>query len=183
MSRTLAAVAICLSLSQGFCFAEIKLPSMFSDSMVMQRTQPVRVWGWTDKSDTITVSLNGQTATAQPNAEGRWEISLQPMSAGGPFQLIISNTQDRIEIEDVMIGEVWLCSGQSNMAMTVTGVNDAATEIATAVHPGIRMFTVKSVHSTEQKDRCEGSWAVCSPTTAPAFSATAYFFGRRLHQN
>lgn len=162
--------------------AELQLPCLFSNSMVLQRDQPVRIWGKASPGSQITVSLLKQQQTATAADNGRWEVRLQPLPAGGPYQLKIAGDGSQIQLEDVLIGEVWLCSGQSNMAMTVNGVQNAEKEVSHAQHPKIRMFTVRSGHATTPQDNCEGNWAVCHPSTVSSFSATAYFFGLRLHQ-
>lgn len=162
--------------------AEIKLPCLFSDSMVLQRDQPVKVWGRAQPGSSVTVAIGDQKQIATTAADGQWNVTLTPLPAGGPYDLLVTGDNSEIRLEDVMIGEVWLCSGQSNMAMTVNGVADAETELSTANFPSIRMFTVRSEHATSPQEECSGSWAVCQPNSVAAFSATAYFFGRRLHQ-
>ncbi len=155
---------------------------MFSDSMVLQRDQPVKVWGWATAGSEISVSIADQKTQAKANDEGRWTLQLDALSAGGPHVLTISGDGGNVEVKDVLVGEVWLCSGQSNMAMTVSRSNNAAQEAESAKHPQIRMFKVGSPHSVEPKETCTGNWSVCSPKTVGGFSATAYFFGRRIHK-
>ncbi len=128
------------------------------------------------------VTVGDQKHTGKAGDDGRWTMMLPAMSASGPHRIVITDGSSEVAFEDVMIGEVWLCSGQSNMAMSVNGVREAETEISQADHPAIRMFTIKSSHATEPQLQCEGGWSVCHPNTVSTFSATAYFFGRRLHQ-
>ncbi|MBL8819244.1 MAG: sialate O-acetylesterase [Planctomyces sp.] len=182
MLRFFTAVACCVFVCSANVFGGLELPAMFSESMVLQREQPVKIWGWADAQSTVVVEMNGQTSKTQVGDDGRWSVTLSPMMAGGPYELKVTSGVESIAIRDVLIGEVWLCSGQSNMAMTVTGVENSAEEIGTAELPQIRMFFVKSPHATEPQLRCEGSWSVCTPSSVPTFSATAFFFGRRLHQ-
>ena len=107
---------------------------------------------------------------------------LDALSAGGPHQLTIEGDSGKFVAKDVLVGEVWLCSGQSNMAMTVSRSKNAAKEEAAAKYPQIRMFKVDSGHSLEPQQTCTGKWTVCSPETVGGFTASGYFFGRRLHQ-
>lgn len=162
--------------------AELKLPAMFSDSMVLQRDQPVKVWGWATGGARVLVSFADQKLSTTADAEGRWAVELSALDAGGPHSLVIGGDGTSVTIEDVYVGEVWLCSGQSNMAMTVSRAKDFKKESASADYPKIRMFKVASGHSVEPKEECSGNWSVCSPDTVGGFSATAYFFGRRLHK-
>jgi sialate O-acetylesterase len=162
--------------------AEVKMPALFSDHMVLQRQMALPVWGWADEGEAITVEIAGQTKKAIGNKEGKWQIKLDHIAAEGPHTMTIkaSNT---ITIQDVLVGEVWLASGQSNMAMTVGASNDAKKEIASAKFPQIRTFLVPRKPAEAPQEQCKGSWVVCSPETATAFSAAAYFFGREIHQS
>ena len=172
--------AMLVTVGQGQ--AELKLPALFSDSMVLQRDQPVKVWGWATAGSEVTVTISGQQQKASADASGQWKLKLTAMPAGGPHVMSVTDGSDTVSVKDVLIGEVWLCSGQSNMAMTVNRVKDAETEMAAANFPQIRMFKEASSHAREPQQICSGSWAVCSPQTVGGFSATAYFFGRRLQQ-
>ena len=171
-----------LLLSPAISCAELKLPAMFSDSMVLQRDQPIKIWGWATSGSYVSVSLGDQNKTAKADEGGRWELMLDALSAGGPHQLMIEGDGEKFVAKDVLVGEVWLCSGQSNMAMTVSRSKNAAKEEAAAKYPQIRMFKVDSGHSLEPQQTCTGKWTVCSPETVGGFTATGYFFGRRLHQ-
>ncbi len=161
--------------------ADVTLPAIFSDHMVLQRDVAVPVWGWADPGERVTVALAGQTETATSDADGRWSVKLTPLAAGGPHVLSVQ-ADNRIDVADVLVGEVWLCSGQSNMAMSVAGAANFPEEKAAANHPRIRMFTVARLPAETPQERCEGTWQVCSPDTVGSFSATAYFFGRKLHR-
>lgn len=162
--------------------ADVRLPAVFSDHMVLQRDASVSVWGWADPDESIRVSIADQSVNAQANGDGRWQVELAAMEAGGPFALVVKGNNE-VAIEDVLIGEVWLCSGQSNMAMQVQGAMNFDAERAAADLPKIRMFTTARQTAPEPQDDCTGTWAVCSPDAVGAFSATAYFFGRRLHES
>ena len=162
--------------------AQLEVPTIFSDHMVMQRNQSIKVWGWSKPGDNITCTLSSQSTKTKASADGMWSSQFKEFPAGGPHQLKIQTNEESITINDVYIGEVWLCSGQSNMAMKVGGVLEAEAEISKANYPAIRMFTESSPHATEPQNRCKGAWEVCSPETVSRFSATAYFFGRKLQQ-
>ncbi|MDF9830315.1 sialate O-acetylesterase [Parabacteroides sp. PF5-6] len=162
--------------------AEVRLPAVFSSHMVMQRDQKVNVWGWADKNERVEVLFNGQTKRAKADAEGKWTVQLEPMKQGGPYTLTVKGRANTIILTDILLGDIWVCSGQSNMEWTVKDVNDAAREIAEANHPMIRSFNVVKNISFKPLDALEGEWTVCSPTTVPDYSAVGYFFARKLHQ-
>ena len=160
---------------------EVKLPAIISDHMVLQADAEVPLWGWANPGEEVTASLGGARASAKADASGRWQVKLPKLSAGGPHELTVSG-KNLVTVKDVLVGEVWLGSGQSNMAMTVNRAQDFEKEAAAANWPQIRMFTVTSGASNKPEIDCSGSWAVCTPETVARFSATAYFFGRELHQ-
>lgn len=161
--------------------ADVRLPAVFADHMVLQREAALPVWGWAEPGEKVTVTLAGQTKTATADNAGKWAVKLGAIQAAGPHVLKVEG-KNTLEIADVLLGEVWLCSGQSNMAMSVGGSANREAEIAAAKYPGIRMFTVARVPAETPQENCGGKWTVCSPKTVAAFSATAYFFGRELHQ-
>ena len=162
--------------------ADVKLPGVFGDHMVLQRGVAVPVWGWAEPAEKVSVTLAGQTKTAAADQSGKWTVKLDAIPAGGPHVLKVEGN-NAVELADVMLGEVWLCSGQSNMAMSVGGSANRDAEIAEAKYPGIRMMTVARVPAETPQDNCQGEWKVCSPDSVAAFSATAYFFGRKLHRD
>lgn len=167
--------------------AQIKLPKIFTDNMVLQRDKPVRIWGWASKGAVVNLAFNGQEARAKADRVGRWEVTLKPMVFGGPFDLVIKDPAGVVTLKNVLIGDVWFCSGQSNMEMPIQGWNkdsvaNAGKEIKAANYPQIRLFTVeKAMRFTPADDFTNGKWEVCSPSTVGAFSATAYFFGKKLN--
>src|SRR5579871_6376766 len=161
--------------------AEVRLPKILSDHMVLQRDTAVPIWGWSSPGEEVNVTLAGQTKTTKAGADGKWRVQLEPLQAAGPHTLTVKGT-NTLTVEDVLVGEVWLASGQSNMEMTVRGARDFEKEQAAADLPQIRMFTVRHNPSREPQADCSGSWHICSPGTVGAFSATAYFFGKDLHQ-
>lgn len=163
--------------------AAVTLPGIFKDHMVLQRDKPIPVWGWAEPGQEINVKFAAQTKITHADKEGRWKVVLDPMPASSdPAILRVSGRSTEV-VRDVLVGEVWLCSGQSNMAMTVKGVVNAEKEMAAADFPHIRMFFVQSFTATSPQDQCKGVWQSCSPRTIPNFSAAAYFFGRELHQS
>ncbi len=171
--------AVCCS--WGSASAGITLPAVFSDHMVLQRDLPLRVWGQADPGESVHCQIESHSATAVAGSDGRWSLELEPMPAGGPWTVTVQGDGDPVVLKDVYIGEVWLCSGQSNMVWPVSRSADADRETSAANHPLIRMFHVKSGHAQQPQHDCAGSWSVCGPQTVGQFSATAYFFGRWLH--
>ncbi|MBS1665928.1 MAG: hypothetical protein JST58_00985 [Bacteroidetes bacterium] len=172
-------------LSISNVFANVRLPKIFSDGMVLQRNQPIPIWGWANAKEKITVQFDQQTQTVRAGKDGKWMLKLDPEAAGGPFSLTI-NGKNRIAINDVLVGEVWVCSGQSNMEMPIAGwgkVLNYEQEIAAADYPQIRQFLVTKAISTSVKDDVAGGdWKACSPSTAGDFTAVGYFFARSLYQ-
>ncbi|OUQ53224.1 9-O-acetylesterase [Alistipes sp. An116] len=161
-------------------FADVKPAPIFGNAMVLQRDAIVQVWGTADSKEPVTLSFNGQTVKTRADKAGKWSVKLNPMHAGGPYKMIISGRKNRVDIDDVLVGEVWLCSGQSNMEFRVKEANNAADEIAGADYPMIRCFTVQKSMSPALLDDCFGSWEVCSSDTAGDFTAVGYFFAREL---
>jgi sialate O-acetylesterase len=166
--------------------AEVRLPKVFASHMVLQQEMPLAIWGWAQPNETVTVTLASATAQAQANERGEWKVVLPPMKAGGPFTLKATGSSS-VEFEDVMIGEVWLCSGQSNMEMGIGIARDAQKEIADANYPGLRLLLVTRKWDPLPQTNIDGQWKVCSPKTVAeggwgGFSAAAYYFGRELHQ-
>lgn len=160
--------------------ADVELASPFQDHMVLQRDQAIPVWGWADAGERVTVKFRGQDVETVAGADGSWQVELSPVSAGGPDELSVTG-RNQLQLTDVLVGEVWLASGQSNMAMQVSRALNLDHEKARADLPHIRMLTVSRKPSPEPLDRCSGEWVVCSPETVSGFSATAYFFARELH--
>jgi sialate O-acetylesterase len=160
--------------------ATVKLPAIFSDHAVLQRQTSVPVWGWGEKGEEVTVSIAGQSVKAKADEAGKWMVKLANLEAGGPHTLTVSGSSTLV-VNDVLVGEVWLGSGQSNMAMQVSRAKDLEKEKAAATTPLIRHFTEASGGAEQPMSEGKGSWVVCSPETVANFSATAYFFGREIH--
>ena len=174
-----AILAVCCLVA--IAAADVKLPGVFGDHMVLQREMPIPVWGWADAGEQVTVTLGEQSKTATACKAGKWCVKFDALKAGGPLTLKVQG-KNCVQLSDVLVGEVWLCSGQSNMAMTVGGVMNKEKEIAAADLPKIRMCTVARVPAKEPQDNCKGEWLLSSPKTVAGFSATAYFFGRELQK-
>lgn len=159
--------------------ADVSLPSIFSDHMVLQRDEAVPVWGFAAAGESVTVSFDDHTVSTTADDAGRWRVDLPAMTAGGPFKMTVKGT-NTVKIKDVYIGEVWLCSGQSNMEWPVAQTLNAEAEILGADRPLIRMYTAKHTLSATPQADVEGAWQVCSPQTVGGFSAVGYYFGRSL---
>ncbi len=162
-------------------FAIVRLPSVFSDHMVLQRDVPIPVWGWADPGEEITVTIAGQTQSTKADAAGKWRVKLAPLSATDTLTFTVK-ARNTLTVNDVLVGEVWLCSGQSNMAMTVGRAQDFDREKPAATFPAIRMFRQTDGPSPIPQEQGQGSWIICSPDTVETFSAAAYFFGREIHR-
>jgi len=170
-----------LSFVASIAAADVRLPGVFADHMMLQRDAGLPVWGWADPGEKITVTLGSQSQTATADGSGKWSVKLAPLAASGPHVLRVQG-KNTVERSDLLVGEVWLCSGQSNMAMTVGSAQDKEAEIAAANYPQLRMCQVVRKTAQEPQPDCEVSWKVCSPETVAGFSAAAYFFGRELQQ-
>ncbi|WP_375418275.1 sialate O-acetylesterase [uncultured Hymenobacter sp.] len=171
--------------------AALRLPALVGSHMVLQRERPLPLWGWAAPGEQVSITFRGQTyAASRPDASGRWQATLPPQPAGGPYPLLVRGSGQTIELSDVLVGDVWLASGQSNMQFKVKDkpggyqpVQNADQEIAAANFPKIRFFTVNQTVAYQPQAEVAGSgWRVCSPATVAELSAVAYFFGRDLHQ-
>ncbi len=164
--------------------AAIRLPSVIGDHMVLQQNSTVKLWGWSSPGEAITITPSwdghGYETTADHGA--RWELELSTPAAGGPYSIAFSASNE-IVLNDILVGEVWLCSGQSNMEWSANhGFDNDEAEKQTANHAKIRFFQIEKTTSKHPQDDCIGTWQVCTPESFASFSAVAYFFGRELHQ-
>jgi len=179
--KSVAIVLLALVLAPA-AWADVKLPTLFSDHMVLQRDMPLPVWGWADPGEEVTVKLCGKEVRTKADDKGKWMVKLDALPAGGPHELTVSG-KNTITIQDVLVGEVWVGSGQSNMALTVSRTANAEQDVADANYPKIRFFKVGMKHAIEPQEECGGRWQVCSPEVAGNFSGTAYFFARNLYKH
>lgn len=166
----------------SMALAEVKLPAIISDNMVVQRGRTdVPIWGWADPGERVRVQLGDQGTTGVTNDKGEWFVTADLPQGKGPFNLTIEG-KNKIIIHNVLVGEVWLCTGQSNMEFQLRNTKDAPKEIASADYPEIRLFMVQHATAATPQTQCKGAWVVCTPQTAGSFSAVGYFFGREVHQ-
>ncbi|MFP6873147.1 MAG: PA14 domain-containing protein [Verrucomicrobiales bacterium] len=163
----------------GIVQADVSLPSVVGSHMVLQRQMPLKIWGFADKGEPVSVELAGNKAAAKANQRGEWQVTLPAMEAGGPHMMTISGNNS-ITLTNILVGEVWIGSGQSNMQWAVNGANNAGAEIAAANYPKMRLFLVPNVLSGIPNRNVNAAWTECSPATVPAFSAVLYYFGRHL---
>jgi len=169
--------------------ADVKLPNVIDSNMVLQRDMTVPIWGWADAGEQVTVKLGEQEVNTTADAKGNWTVKLASMKAGGPYEMIIKG-KNTIKLAGILVGEVWLCSGQSNMEMGVNSSNDAEKETAGADWPKIRLFHVSKQTSGQPTPdlKVKGVWRICSPKSIGmtdgwgGFSAAGYYFGRELHK-
>jgi sialate O-acetylesterase len=163
--------------------ADVKLPAILGPNMVLQCDQPLPIWGWAEAGEKVTVECSGQHVETTAGANGTWRVTLAPLPAGGPVTMTVSG-HNRLVLENILVGEVWLCSGQSNMTLRVDQADRAKEEIAAAKFPKIRLFTVKrAVAESGPQADCQGKWEECSPRTVGTFTAVGYYFGRDLFQS
>lgn len=179
--RKLALLVSSLFPLAGWLAADVRLPALLSDGMVIQRGLPVHVWGWAEPGEKVAAAFRGQEASAVADGAGRWEAYFPPADAGGPFEMTVRGG-NAIVLRDVYVGEVWVASGQSNMVWPLSRSNDAEREIAAAEFPHIRYFKVKLTVADERRSDVEGRWLAVSPETAGEFSGVGYFFARHLHE-
>jgi len=176
-----AMFALTLSLITATAQADVKLPKIFGDHMVLQQKAEVAIWGTAEAGEDVAVTLGTATGATKAGADGKWMAKLATPAAGGPHELVVKG-KNEVKFTDVMVGEVWICSGQSNMEWPVAASNDAQKEAAEATFPQIRMFKVAHNPSEKPVEDVQGNWNVCNPQTVPAFSAVGYFFARHLHK-
>ncbi len=176
-AQVLFLFSIIVGLAVSAAMAELKLPSIVADHMVLQQSRPVPIWGWANPGEEITVTIAGQTAKVKADEKGRWQVEVGPLAASGPLELVINDSSGgKKTIGDVLVGEVWVCSGQSNMELPVQSCNNAEEEIKNANYPQIRVFAVNKTVAEAPQDNCQANWSVCSPATAGGYTAAGYYF-------
>lgn len=160
----------------------LRLPAVFSEHMVLRAGHSNAIWGWAAPGAHVTVTFGADAKTAAADATGRWQLELAKIPAGGPYRLSVASGDELIELEDILAGEVWLCSGQSNMEWAVAHSNNSTAEIASANYPRIRLLQIPHLAARQPQTDVRAAWEVCTPKTVARFSAVGYFFGRDLHQ-
>ncbi len=182
-NRSLLAAALLL-VTASLGRAEIKLASTYSDDMVLQRRAAITITGQVTKGgETVTVTIGDQKATATAKADGEFGVTLKPLEAGGPFTLTFTTPTEKRELKNVLVGDVWVCSGQSNMEFGLNRAEGSAEAIAAAGNPQLRLYTVPKTIAQSPQSTTKGSWSVCSPANVGGFTAVGYFFGAKLQKD
>ena len=179
---SVAGLLMMIAVPNGHATADVRLPGFFSDHMVMQRDAELRIWGWCEANENVTVSLGGQTASTQGRQDGTWRVTLPAMKASAEPKTLQVKGNNSLELTDILIGEVWLCSGQSNMEWTVASSTDRDIEIAAADLPLIRHVKVAHRPSNVPLEDITATWTVCSPAVVSSYTAAGYFMAKHLHQ-
>jgi sialate O-acetylesterase len=180
MKKTVLLLAATMISSMGF--ADVRLPNIFGDNMILQRDKPIPVWGWADKNEKITIQFNQQTQIVKADKNGQWKVLLHPEKAGGPYNLSVKG-KNALTLHDILMGDVWICSGQSNMEFHVNDVFNADKEKAASANPEIRHFYLpKDISATPKTDVKQSAWLPASPENTGAFTAVGYFFARALNE-
>lgn len=178
--RKISLSLFCLSLAVSAC-AEISLPNVFGDYMVLQRDQHNRIWGLANPGESVSVQFAGQTARVLADSSGQWELLLDPVPAGGPHELVVSG-ENELRFNDVLVGEVWVCSGQSNMEWPMNQSDQGDLYLLAGDQPKIRLLTIPKNGTPIPQNDTEGTWTQCTAEALKDFSAVGYYFGLRLQQ-
>lgn len=172
---------LCLVTPLSLARADIRLPNVLSDHMVFQQGKPINVWGWADAGESVKVTFGEATASAQADDDGKWSVTLSKQVASAKPQTLTVKGNNEISLKDILVGEVWICSGQSNMEWPMTQTTHGKEEIAKAKHPKIRLFNVpKHISKPQPQDDAPGQWQACTPESVSRFSAVGYHFGQAL---
>lgn len=163
-------------------YANVRLPKIFADDMVLQRNKLIPIWGWADANEKIEIKFNNQIKTTKADKYGKWTLRLDSENAGGPYELIVKG-KNKISIKNVLVGEVWICSGQSNMEFKVSEAENAAKEMQDANYTNIRTFTVsRDLSSLPLDDVKAGKWEICNTSTVGNFTAVGFFFAKKIYE-
>ena len=160
--------------------ADVKLPAILGDNMALQAGKPLAIWGTAEPAEKVTVTLAGQTESTSAGPDGKWQVALKPLAPGGPFEMTVAG-HNTLRVKNVVVGRVWVCSGQSNMYIHLDWPTFGKTEVPKANYPKLRLFEVAMKRALAPQDDCQGAWVECTPKTAPQISAVGFFFGRELH--
>lgn len=174
-------LAVVVFASFSNVLADVKLPSIIGDNMVLQADMKDPIWGWADPGESVKVSIDGQVKQTKAAKDGKWMVKLNPIKAGGPYDMTITG-KNTIDLTNILIGEVWVGSGQSNMQFAVKQGKDPNQELENARYPEMRLFNVERTIAEKPAADVNGRWEICKPDTVAKFSAVLYFFGRDLHR-
>ncbi|SEN65263.1 sialate O-acetylesterase [bacterium A37T11] len=175
----------------SFCFwgiqavmGEVRLPKIFGNGMILQRDRPITIWGWADPGEAISVSLDKQTKSTTARSDGKWSLKLNAEKAGGPYELQVKGNNN-ITLTDVLLGDIWLCSGQSNMEFELERANNGKEEIAAANYPQIRQIKIPRIVAGNPQDDINGevTWKTATPENVGKFTAVGYFFAKGLYKD
>jgi sialate O-acetylesterase len=183
MRNQFAFLVIMILAPLGFLRAEIRLPSVLASHMVLQQNSTVKIWGWSAPAEKILIqtSWNNKLDSTVGTRDANWSITIQTPAAGGPYTISLTG-ENKIILEDIMVGEVWVCSGQSNMEWGYRqGLKDIRDELPTCYNPSIRFFNIQKSTADYPQENCPGDWAVCDSNSLKSFSAIGYFFGKKLN--
>lgn len=184
MMERLFLLTIATVAAMHLSIAQVSMPKFFSDNMVLQRDMPIRIWGHAAKNEPVTVRFNGAEQSVAADRTGRWVVVFDAMAYGGPYEMIIKGRNNEIRFDNVLVGDVWLCSGQSNMEWTLDPTAGCEAEIAASANSKMRLLTVEKVVRYEEEDDIKGgSWVECTPETSRYFSAVGYYFGKFLQHD
>ena len=179
--RLVLGLVLVLSATQR-AWAAVRPHGLFTDNAVLQRKVKVPVWGTTDSSDKVTVSFAGQQVECTPQ-DGEWKVELAPLAAGGPHAMTIAQGDDKVELKNILVGDVWLCGGQSNMQWTLSNSDGGSEAIASSANDKLRLITIQRHRADEPKTDVDANWVVAGPQTTGDFSGVGYFFGRALQRD
>jgi sialate O-acetylesterase len=185
ITRPLLVVFLVIGCSVTDCLSQIRLPRIISDHVILQRDRELKLWGWSSANEKITLAFGTSSFSTQADANGSWELKLPAQKAGGPYDLMFSGEKNKVVLKDVLFGDVWVCSGQSNMEMLVNNVKDKYTDIvAKSSNPYIRHFTVPQKYDfkSAKEDLAGGEWKEANPVNVLQFSAVAYFFALEIYE-
>ncbi|WP_369753428.1 sialate O-acetylesterase [Flavobacterium sp. WC2409] len=184
MKNNVIAFILFLTLSSP-AFANVTLPNLFSDNMVLQRNTEVAIWGWANPQEEVVISpsWNNEVYKVKASNQAKWEIKIPTPKEGGPYTISIKGYNE-IVLKNILIGEVWICSGQSNMEMSAAwGIENGDEAVKKAMNPNIRFFSIPKLTATTPQNNVSGNWTECTPETMKNFSATGYFFAKRLQED
>ena len=181
-SAVVVALVLAFVVAAGPALAQVKLPAVISSGMVLQREMPILIWGSAKAGEKVTVKLDGKVASAAAGADGKWNVTLPAMKADGKAHTLTVSGTNTITLDDILIGEVWVGSGQSNMAWPLSRATGGKEAIAASKCPQIRLFNVPRKQAAAPADDVSAAWQACGPDTVGNFSAVLYFFGQRLHK-